>query len=147
MFAQVEFGRNVAVAQAVRDQRDNLLFPGSQQFVPICAYHAKGGHLADRVEKIIQLLRCSPDFSTMHSLDAFTEQLKRGVAETKKSSRTRTESMHRQFAALGVIALASIRISGLRKGSVQRPATLQFSALGACPQSRTTDSWCWPAEC
>jgi glycosyltransferase involved in cell wall biosynthesis len=86
VLAQCKFLSNLLVGKTLSNQSHHLFFPRCEQTASGSAQDTQGGHLGDRLKRVVNLLRVSPDLSAVDDLDTFTEQAKRILREAEQSA-------------------------------------------------------------
>ena len=73
VLAEAEFGCDLAIAEAVGDEGDDLLLAWGEKRAAAGVYDAQGGHFRERVHNVVHLLVVDPDLSLKNRVDTFAQ--------------------------------------------------------------------------
>src|SRR5258708_23099579 len=102
MLAQPQFIGNLAIAEPIRHQRDDLFFAWRHQRLAAGIHHTQCVHLGQSFEHVVHLLAIYPDLPSGNTVDALAEHAKRRMVEKKNSPDTGTKSVDDYFPIIAI---------------------------------------------
>jgi hypothetical protein len=101
VLAEIQFAGNVAVAEALGDESDDLFFARGQEWVSTGVEHAKRWDFGDQVEQKSHLLGVGPNLASGDALDTAAEQAEMGIGNAEDAARTGAERADHEVAVVG----------------------------------------------
>jgi hypothetical protein len=102
VLAEIEFTGDVAVAQALRHQGDDLFLAGSEQRVSSGIQHAQGRDFGDQIQKVVELFCVDPNLSSGNPKDAFVKLAQVGMCDGEDPAGSAAHGACDEFPIVGV---------------------------------------------
>jgi len=98
VFAEIEFDGNLAIAQSLGDQGDDLFLAWSQNAIARGVDHAKRRDFGNEFQDVVKLLGVSPDLAVGDPQNTFAKRAQVSVINGENATDARTEAVDDQIA-------------------------------------------------
>lgn len=102
MLAEIQFAGNLAVAQSLGDECDNLFLAGSEQIISPGVEHSQRRNFRHEFDDVVELPGVSPNLPVGDPQQAFVKQTEVGVGDAEDAAHARTKCVHDEFAIKGL---------------------------------------------
>jgi len=87
VFAQHQRAGDLAIAQTLGDECNNLFLPRGEKILSSMIHHPQSRPARDSFEHVIELLSIGPDLSAGHAVNTFAQQAQVGFVGAENSPR------------------------------------------------------------